>query len=198
MRITSFLDKKLSRRFRTYDLDDDGYLERRDFEWAVERMADEFGLKPDNANRQRLFELCVGLWEHLLGATDTDADGRITEAQYKAAFAAGLLETPESFDAGYVPFLETIMAIADGDADGQLTAADHARWTGSLMNVPEDVAHGIHRRLDADGDGYVDTADLLAAIRAYYFDDDPDSAGSWLLGPLDEPSPSGCLHRQAR
>jgi Ca2+-binding EF-hand superfamily protein len=185
MQITSFLDKKLSRRFLTYDLDSDGYLGRRDFEWAAERIADEFGLKPDDANRRQLFDLCIGLREHLLGATDTDADGRINEAEYKTAFAAGLLETPESFDAGYVPFLETIVAIADGDADGRLTADDYVRWTGSLMNVPEDVARGIHRRLDADGDGYVDTTDLLAAIRAYYFDDDPGSAGSWLLGPLD-------------
>jgi Ca2+-binding EF-hand superfamily protein len=185
MQITPFLDRKLSRRFRTYDLDNDGYLERRDFAVAAERMADEFGLELDDANRQRLSELCLGLWEHFLAATGTDAADRISEAQYKAAFAAGLLETPESFDAGYVPFLETIMAVADGDADGRLTADDHARWTGSLMNVPEDIARGIHHRLDADGDGYVDTADLLAAIRAYYFDDNPGSAGSWLLGPLD-------------
>ncbi|MEY9895589.1 Ca2+-binding EF-hand superfamily protein [Catenulispora sp. MAP5-51] len=35
MQITPFLDKKLSRRFSTYDLDGDGYLERRDFELAA-------------------------------------------------------------------------------------------------------------------------------------------------------------------
>jgi Ca2+-binding EF-hand superfamily protein len=40
------------------------------------------------------------------------------------------------------------------------------------------------RTYDLDGDGLIGRDDLLAAIRAYYFDESPDSAGSWLLGPL--------------
>jgi hypothetical protein len=53
------------------------------------------------------------------------------------------------------------------------------------MNVPADDAVEIARRFDADGDGYIDRQDILDAIRAYYFDEDPDSVGSWGLGPLD-------------
>ncbi len=182
MDITPFLDKKLSRRFETYDTDGDGYLERSDFETAAARMGDEFGLPADDADRRQLAALCLALWDHL--RTFAGADDRMSEAEYKAAFAAGLLETESSFDAGYVPFLKVIVAIADTDGDGRLTADDHARWTGSLMNLPEGVARDIHARLDGDKDGFIDSADLLAAIREYYFDDAPDSAGSWLLGPL--------------
>ncbi|HYS39709.1 MAG TPA: hypothetical protein VEO01_29190 [Pseudonocardiaceae bacterium] len=47
--------------------------------------------------------------------TDTDGDGRIGPAEYKAACVAGLLETPTSFDEGYRPFLDVIMQIADVD-----------------------------------------------------------------------------------
>jgi Ca2+-binding EF-hand superfamily protein len=180
--ITSFLDKKLTRRFQTYDIDGDGVLERSDFETAARRMGAEFGLDADDPDYRRLVMLCVGLWEHLCAVSG--AESKISEAQYKSAFAAGLLETEESFDSGYVPFLQAIVAIADVDGDGRLTADDHARWTGSLMNLPEALAREIHSKLDTDGDGLIDTADLLAAIREYYFDDAPDSAGSWLLGPL--------------
>ena len=180
--ITPFLDKKLTRRFQTYDTDGDGYLERADFETAAGRMADEFGLAADDPDRLRLATLCLGLWEHL--RTVAGAQVKISQEQYKSAFAAGLLETEASFDAGYLPFLQAIVAIADVDGDGRLTADDHARWTGSLMNLPESLARDIHARLDADEDGLIDSADLLAAIREYYFDDAPDSAGGWLLGPL--------------
>ena len=178
------LDRKLARRFRTYDLDGDGVIERRDFQGAAEAMAAEFNQTADSAARERLTSLCLGLWEHLAAVTDHDGDGRISEAEYKAAFHAGLLETPESFDAGYVPFLQAIMDIADTDGDGRLTCEEHVRWTGALMNLPAADAREIARRLDIDGDGLIERDDLLAAIRAYYFDESPDSTGSWLLGPL--------------
>jgi Ca2+-binding EF-hand superfamily protein len=181
---SEFLDRKLTRRFGTYDLDGDGVIERRDFQGAAEAMAEEFDQKPGTAARERLTSLCLGLWEHLAAAADHDGDGRISEAEYKAAFHAGLLERPESFDVGYVPFLHAIMDIADADGDGRLTCEEHVRWTGALMNLPATEAREIAARLDSDGDGLIERDDLLAAIREYYFNESPDSAGSWLLGPL--------------
>lgn len=65
------------------------------------------------------------------------------------------------------------MDIADLDGDGRLTHAEHVRWIGSLMNVPADEAAKIALRLDADGDGFIDRHEILEAIRAYYFDEDP-------------------------
>lgn len=180
--ITPFLDQKLTRRFQTYDTNGDGYLERGDFETAARRMGAEFGLTADHPAYRRLTTLCIGVWEHLCAVLETP--GRISEQQYKSAFADGLLETEYSFDAGYVPFLESIFAIADIDGDGLLTMDDYVRWTMSLMNLTEEAAREVHRRLDADEDGFIGKAELLAAIREYYFDESPDSAGSWLLGPL--------------
>lgn len=185
MEISAFLDRKLARRFQTYDTDGDGFVVRADFVAAADRLAEEFGHGPDSPVRQRLDELCRALWEHLSTVADTDRDGRISPAEYKAAFAAGLLETPESFDAGYWPFLGVIMEIADVDGDGKLVADEHVRWTGSLMNLPEPDAREAFRWLDGDADGFITTDDLLAAIREYYFDDTAGSAGSWLLGPLE-------------
>ena len=76
------------------------------------------------------------------------------------------------------------MAVADHDGDGHLGADEYVRWTGALMNLPESDARAAHARLDHDGDGLTSTDDLLAAIRAYYFSEDLDGPGAWLLGPL--------------
>ncbi|MEV4312974.1 EF-hand domain-containing protein [Actinocrispum sp. NPDC049592] len=184
MDISAFLDQKLSRRFRTYDRDGDGFVDREDFVSAAARLGAEFGHAPDSPVQQRMTTLCLGVWEHLVKVADVDGDQRISEAEYKAAFAAGLLETPAAFDAGYQPFLAAIMDIADADHDGWLTEDDEVRWTGALMGLPEADARAAFQHLDRDGDGYITTGDLLAAIRAYYFDEAPGSAGSWLLGPL--------------
>ncbi|RDI46390.1 EF-hand domain-containing protein [Nocardia mexicana] len=184
MEIGNFLRRKLERRFQTFDFDGDGRIERADFATSATALADECGLGADSPDRKRLLELSLGLWELLAQAADTTGDGTIDLHEYQRAFADGLLVTEETFEQGYRPFLETIVAIADTDGSGRLDAEEHVRWTGALMHLPEADAREIHRRLDTDGDGQIGTDDLLTAIHDYYFDDDPDGVGSWLLGRL--------------
>ncbi|MFE3093052.1 EF-hand domain-containing protein [Streptomyces sp. NPDC059248] len=181
----AFLRRRLARRFATYDTDGDGFVERGDFEAAVDRLGAAFGRAPDCAALGRVRVLSLGLWEHLAGNADRDGDGRITEEEYTAAFAAGLLVTPASFDGAYRPFLDALMDVVDEDGDGRLTRGEQVRWTGALMGLPEPDAREVFGRLDTDGDGLIGRDDLLEAIRAYYFDDDPHGPGGWLLGPLD-------------
>lgn len=182
--MTDFLERRLARRFRAHDHDGNGFLQRRDFESSAVHMAEEFGHGPESPARQRLVEISLGLWEHLRKVADLDADGRISLAEYKAAFAAGLLETPESFNQGYVPYINAVMDVVDLDRDGKLTVSDEIRWMGTLMNVPEqDAREGFHR-IDKDNDGFITVSDLVETIRGYYFDVSPDSPGHWLLGSL--------------
>jgi Ca2+-binding EF-hand superfamily protein len=185
IQLTDFLERKIARRFRSHDHDGNGFLQRRDFEDPAVRMAEEFGHGPESPARQRLLEISLGLWEHLRKVADFDADDRISLKEYKAAFAAGMLETPESFDRSYVPYIDAVIAIADQDGDGRLTASDQARWMGTLMRVPEPHAREGFRRIDKDNDGFITASDLVESIRGYYFDESPDSPGHWLIGPLD-------------
>lgn len=185
MEISDFLSRKLSKRFRTYDDDGDGFIEREDFAAASRRLGAEFGHGPESAAWQRFDALCVGLWEHLVEVTDSDRDGRIAEAEYKDAFGRGMLETEASFDAAYVPFLDALLALVDGDRDGRIDVDEHIRWTGALMRLSQAEARTAFAGVDRDGDGYVATSELLDAIRGYYFDENPDGPGGWLLGDLD-------------
>ena len=43
MEISEFLERKLTRRFQTFDYDGDGLIERSDFEESARSCADEFG-----------------------------------------------------------------------------------------------------------------------------------------------------------
>jgi hypothetical protein len=184
MEITAFLDRKLARRFRTYDSDGDGFIGREDFTHAVERTTKAFGLAVDDPKAVRFHDTLMGLWDRLSSATGHDHSGRISLREYQEAFANGLLETPESFEEGYGPFLDAVMAIADSDGDGKLTVEEHITWTGALLNLSESDARVIHDLL-SDEDGLMSTHALLEAIREFYFSEDPAKAGNWLLGSLD-------------
>jgi EF-hand domain pair len=182
--MTDFLERRLARRFRSHDHDGNGFLQQRDFELAAVRMAEEFGHGPESPARQKLIAISLGLWEHLQKVADLDTDGRISLDEYKAAFAAGMLETPETFRQNYVPYIDAVLDIADIDRDGRLTVSDEVRWMGSLMNVPEQVSRDAFYRIDQDNDGFITVNDLVETIRGYYFDESPDSPGHWLLGSL--------------
>ena len=185
MEITPFLDRKLTHRFRTHDIDGDGFIERSDFEESVTTLGAEFGHDPDSPELQELMRLSVGLWEKL-AAADTDHDGRISEAEYKATFAATLISDPDSLEQGYIPYIAAILRIADADGDGRLTAADQVRWTRALMRLPEEHVRDGFRQTDTDGDGYITTAEVLDGVRGYYNDHDPASAAAWTLDlPLE-------------
>ncbi|MET9227737.1 EF-hand domain-containing protein [Lentzea sp. NPDC003310] len=184
MKITAFLDRRLTRRFDTYDTDGDGYVERADFDLASERLTSAFGLDSGDLNAKRFHEQLLGVWDHLAAVTDVNDDGRISLAEYRTAFVLGLLGRPEAFDDVYVPYLDALLAVADHDGDGRLGVDEHVRWSMALMHVSEADARAVHARLDHDGDGLIGTEDLLAAWRAYYFSEDEDGPGAWLLGPL--------------
>jgi len=184
MEITAFLDRKLARRFRTYDSDGDGFIGRDDFTQAAERATKAFGLAADAPKAVRFHDTLIELWEQLCSVTGQDHDGRIGLREYQKAFADVLLKTPESFEVGYGPFLDAAMAIADSDGDGKLTVEEHITWTGAMMNLSESDARVIHDMLSGE-DGLMSTEALLEAIREYYFSEDPAEAGNWLLGSLD-------------
>ena len=107
--LNEFLERKLVRRFQTFDFDGDGQIERSDFETSAGRVADEFGHSADSPARQRLLELSLGLWDHLVSVADSDREGTIGLDEYKKAFANGLLETEASFQQGYRPFLDALV-----------------------------------------------------------------------------------------
>ena len=55
----------------------------------------------------------------------------------------------------------------------------------TLINVPKADTRVAFRLIDKDGSGYITTDEMGEAIREYYFNEDPQSIGSLLLGPLD-------------
>ena len=185
MFISKFLEQKLIRRFRTYDFDNDGLIQREDFEAGIIRLGDAFRHSAQSPALERLRELSLNLWTDLKTRADGDGDGRINEAEYKAAFVAGLLETPQLFEQGYTPFLDALMDIIDTNKDDKINRDEYVRWASALMNIPEPDAREAFGRLDTDADGLIGRKQLLDAIRAYYFDDTPQSVGTWLLGPLE-------------
>lgn len=185
MNISSSLDKKLARRFKTYDHDGNGYIEKADFEQFVAALCAEFGHATGTPAYQQLYGCAMPVWQHLVAAADANADGQISESEYKHSFANGLLDTPTFFDQVYTPFNEAIIAIIDADGDGKINIEEEVRYKRVTMNVAEADVRAAFQEIDTDGDGYITIAEKLASIRHYYLNNDLQPGISRLLGSLD-------------
>jgi Ca2+-binding EF-hand superfamily protein len=179
MPLSEFSDQKTNRIFRVFDTDGDGVIERSDFDLAAGRAGEAFGLGPDSPAAQALQQANSHLWT-VLAAADTDGDGRISLADSKDA-ATGLQADP-AYAAALDALFDALVAIADGDGDGKLTQDEYIRLFAARAGVAEDHAGVAFRRIDTDGDGFVTAEEIKAAIREYHLNDDPESAGAWLLG----------------
>lgn len=186
MERSAFLDAKLGRRFRTWDRDGSGVLEEADFAMWAERFAAAFEHAADSAAGRRMREVCASLWQNLAALADADQNGQITEDEYKNALTELVLTEPESFDDAYArPFIDAMMELADRDGDGRMDQQEYVAWSAAAFRVEEREALEAFRRLDADDDGRVTHADMVAAVRHYYLSEDPEdpeAPGNWLIG----------------
>ncbi|RJQ81956.1 hypothetical protein D5S17_03280 [Pseudonocardiaceae bacterium YIM PH 21723] len=117
--ISAFLDRKLERRFRTYDLDGDGILTESDFAGAVHRVNEVFGMDDADPKSRSLRETLTGLWRTLAGYADSDGDGRLTLDEHIKWYVSVLsIPADEATE---------IFHLLDRDGSGYLTGQEMSR-----------------------------------------------------------------------
>jgi hypothetical protein len=181
--MSDFLDLKLARRFATWDRDGNGFLEEADFVKGADRLGEAFGHAEDSPQRRRMRDLCLDLWQQMARIADFDRNGRITPEEYGRAFSELVLVKPGAFDAAYTPVIDALTAMADHDGDGKLDQQEYRAWFVSAFGLSEHDADTAFDKVDSDHDGHVTRSEMVAAIHDYYFSDDPEAPGNWLLGP---------------
>jgi len=87
--LTDFQKNKLIFDFNTFfDLNNDGYLSYKDFQWAKDRICQMSGWKVDCAKYKSTEKLFTAIWTSLVQVADTDHDGKITSNEWLAMWEA--------------------------------------------------------------------------------------------------------------
>lgn len=145
--------EKFGRRFETLDVDNNGVIERTDYEAYVERIAAAAGRDPDSSVIQRLREMYLALWDDIARrATST----RLTREQYIQALHDSIVTNEAGADELFYPLVSTLIDIFDTNEDGHLDNEEFARWM---------VAYGVTRnrpRKHSANSTSATTANLLA------------------------------------
>ena len=175
---TQFRHRQLGRIFELYDVNKDGYIDAADYARVGQGFGTATGSAPGTGDNEKWRATHLGFWEQMRQAADTDHDGRVSREEFVAyheAFPA-MRET-------VADVAQTVLRLADRDGDGKISLAEYSALSRAY-GVDAPAANEAFGHLDRDGDGFIDTNELLQNIQEFFYGDDPNAPGNWLVGPL--------------
>jgi Ca2+-binding EF-hand superfamily protein len=165
---TTQATERIKQRFKLYDVDHNGKIERSDLEAEAKRIIKAFGENENSDKGRATREAYMGLWEYMADKTGVGSRGSVTLEQFtdftqKHVIAQGA--------AGYArvlrPAITAMLQLADTDDDGKLNPSEFTKCLDAI-GVDRTSADESFRKMDANRDGYVDTDELVNAMREYH------------------------------
>ena len=168
-------------RFSLLDPTGDGYMTRDDYEAFALRLVQSFGQPPGSPAAMAVREGYRRLWQALSHRAETDRDGRISEAEFLAWI--GAVSDGDGFEDEVAPLARAVVALADDDADGVL-AEQELRSLLTACGLSDAQSRRVFTELDLDASASIDSAELVAAIRAFCVNPAASQPGAWLFGAI--------------
>ena len=165
--VSSEYERRIAARFATFDQDGNGYIDREDFNAAAKSLLAEFDTTARSDKGQAVYIGAEAFWQGMAGIADRDGDQRITREEFVHGAVKRLRDNPARFAEIARPFLDAVLAVADGDQDGAATVDETARVLKAL-GVPEDIATAAAGALDTDTDGRVTEPEIVTGFARYF------------------------------
>lgn len=180
--LTALQTRKLTRLFTLYDADGNGLLEERDYDAVARNGARALGYDPGTAEYATLHGAYMGIWQGVRQLADSNNDNQLTLDEFLAAYDK-LIGQREVFTAVILDMAKMTIAFQDKNKDGKVEMAEHVAYD-MAHNIQREEAEASFHQLDRDGDGYLTNAELIQDIDEFFYSDDPQAPGNWLLGPF--------------
>ena len=179
--LTEFQKKKLAVLYSMYDADKNGVIELADFYVLLDKYAEVRGWEPGSPEYEVLKSQLVSRWHTMQEAADTNRDNQISRSEW-LVYIDNMLSSPATFDAEVTKIVAAIFAIFDLDGNGSLELEEY-RQLYRATGIDEAFADENFGRLDLSNNGHISKEQHLELFRQFFYSQDPDSPGNWVLGP---------------
>lgn len=173
--------RKLTYLFHCFDADNNGILERSDYEKFVENLTDAFELGMDSAKHATIRAETLALWEFVRTIADHDGDNRVSCDEFVTAYAA-LCDDDIAFHRLLMGYATFVIETGDRDGTGYLDIDEYTSILSCYGIAPDD-ARDAFRKISLT-DGQLSLADMGRAFEEYFRSDDPEAPGNWMMGPF--------------
>jgi Ca2+-binding EF-hand superfamily protein len=156
---------RLEQRFKLWDTNGDGVIDRSDFEAEAQQIVRAFGEDENTPRAAQVVTAFRQMWDFLAGKIGTTS---LSLEQFKQV---SLDQIISQGDAGFArvlrPTIQAIVTLCDIDGDGRIDPREFGNWLRAIGADPSRAAE-LFRRVDADGDGYLSVDELVRAVQAYH------------------------------
>ncbi|NUS42993.1 MAG: hypothetical protein HOQ24_04810 [Mycobacteriaceae bacterium] len=162
-------------RFGLLDVTGDGRIGLDDFRAHGLRLVQSFRRPLGDPVSTRVRRGYEQLARQLIQYCDTDGDGTVDPAEFRAA-AAGTAQIAESAK----DLVQAVIGLIDSDSD-QVSRAQF-RTVAAGLGIAADESDAIFARTDVDGSGQLSADEFAASVVDFLTGANPDSPGYWLFG----------------
>ncbi|WP_055482362.1 EF-hand domain-containing protein [Sphaerimonospora mesophila] len=155
---------RLEERFRLWDIDGNGVIERSDFESEAEGIINRLGVQ-GTARGAELKQAYLDMFDRLASAAGTS---RISKDKFLQVADQEIISKGDAGFASVVrPTIQAIVNVLDVDGDGEVSQAEVVKWFDAI-GLERSVTDRAFQELDANGDGKLSVTELVDAVRDYH------------------------------
>jgi Ca2+-binding EF-hand superfamily protein len=181
--LTKLQRRKLTRFFNVWDANGDGVLTTDDPAQVAQNLAELRGLKPGSPEYEGFLGGFMLYQNDFLQAVGMDEQGRVTLEKW-LAYHEGMLEDESRFESTALMVAEVMFNLMDQSGDGRLTLEEYRDWMGAFRIGKEDMTEDVFQKLDLNEDGTLTKEEVLHLTREFFYSDDLEARGNWMLGPF--------------
>lgn len=153
-------------RFDQFDVNQDGKIDRSDFEQEANRLIRAFGADPESPRAVVLKQSYLGVYEYIVSEADVKS-GELSREEFVAASRAAISDRDGvGFAEVMAPYVYACANLCDVNGDGMISQEEFSTWL-TVIGAPADAVGEAYRAIDTDKDGKVSIDEFVAAVRSH-------------------------------
>ncbi len=172
--------KKVAVLYLVLDADENGFIERFDFERIAKKMAAAHDISQFSDRYRSLRESLLAIYDDIKANLDLNDNYRV-ELQELMAYVEVLIATPSICEARIFPLARDLFHMLDLNANGKISFGEWKPFA-DVCRISTDDMQPVFDLLDVRGNGYITQRDFQLLMLDFFLSEDPSKPGNYTFG----------------